>query len=63
MSDFAFESDAIALPKGAWAKTHRHRLRWRDRTVLALTQGDFRAYAYPLCTPAGFCVTSEAPAD
>ena len=63
MSDFAFESDAIALPKGAWAKTHRHRLRWRERTVLALTQGDFRAYAYPLCTPAGFCVTSEAPAD
>ena len=63
MSEFAFESDAIALPKGAWAKTHRHRLRWRDRTVLALTQGDFRAYAYPLCTPAGFCVTSEAPAD
>jgi hypothetical protein len=63
MSDFDFESDAIALPKGAWAKTHRHRLRWRGGTVLALTQGDFRSYAFPLCTPAGFCVTSEAPAD
>lgn len=63
MSDFLFESDAIALPAGAWAKTHRHRLRWRGRTVLALTRGDFRSYVYPLCTPAGFCVTSEAPAD
>ncbi|MDQ3557654.1 MAG: PmoA family protein [Pseudomonadota bacterium] len=63
MSDFVFESDGIAVPKGAWAKTHRHRLRWRGQTVLALTQGDRRAYVYPLCTPAGFCVTAEAPAD
>jgi hypothetical protein len=63
VADFVFESDAIGLPKGAWAKTHRHRLRWRGQTVLALTQGDCRAYVYPLCTPSGFCVTSEAPAD
>lgn len=63
MPDFVFESDAITLPRGAWAKTHRHRLRWQGRTVLALTQGAFRSYAYPLCTPAGFCVTSETPAD
>lgn len=63
MSDFGFESDAIALPKGAWAKTHRHRLRHCGRTVLAVTEGDFRPYVYPLHTPAGFCVTSECPAD
>jgi hypothetical protein len=63
LSDFSFQSDLITLPKGAWAKTHRHRLRWRNRTVLALTQGCFSSYVYPLCTPAGFCVTSEAPAD
>ncbi len=63
MSEFSLESESIALPKGAWTKTHRHRLRRCGRTVLALTQGDFRSYVYPLCTPAGFCVTSEAPAD
>jgi len=63
MSDFAFVSDSIALPRGAWAKTHRQRLTWKGRTVLALTQGDFRSYVYPLMTPAGHCVTSERPAD
>lgn len=63
MSDFVFESDAIDLPKGAWAKTHRMRLRHRASTILALTQGDFRSYAFPLMTPAGFCVTAEGPAD
>jgi hypothetical protein len=63
MSEFTFESDAIALPKGAWAKTFRHRLRHRGRSVLAVTQGDFRPYVYPLFSPAGFIVTSEAPAD
>lgn len=63
MSDFAFASDSIALPRGAWAKTHRMRLTWKGRTVLALTQGDFRSYVYPLMTPAGHCVTSERPAD
>jgi hypothetical protein len=63
MSEFTFESDAIALPKGAWAKTHRHRLRHGGRSVLAVTQGDFRPYVYPLFSPAGFMVSSEAPAD
>lgn len=63
MSDFAFDAEEIALPKGAWAKTHRRRLHWRGRTLLALTQGDFRNYVYPLMTPAGFAVTSERPAD
>ena len=63
MSEFSFESDAIALPKGAWAKTHRQRLRHADRSILAITQGDFRPYVYPLFSPAGYCVSSEAPAD
>jgi hypothetical protein len=43
MSDFAFFSDSIALPRGAWARMHRQRLTWKGRTVLALTQGDFRS--------------------
>lgn len=61
---FTFAEDPIALPKGAHAGTHRQALRRDDgRMVLALTQGNRRAYAYPLMTPAGFAVTSEAPAD
>ena len=63
MSDFAYDDEQIALPKGAWARTHRRRLKWRGRTLLAVTQGDFRNYLYPLNTPAGFAVTSERPAD
>lgn len=63
MTAFTFGSDAIALPKGAWANTHRRRLRLDGRTVLALTQGRQRSYAFPLCTPSGHCVTAEAPAD
>lgn len=31
--------------------------------MLALTQGRHRAYVFPLCTPAGYAVTSESPAD
>jgi hypothetical protein len=63
MPEFSFEPDNIALPRGAWAKTHRQRLRWGGRTILALTQGEFRSYTYPLVTPSGYCVTSESPAD
>lgn len=63
MAEFSFASDGLDLPKGAWAKTHRRRLRHGSRTILALTQGRFRTYVFPLCTPAGFCVTSESPAD
>jgi hypothetical protein len=55
--------DSIALPRGAWARTHRRTLRCDGRPVLALTQGRHRAYVYPLWTPGGAAVTSEAPAD
>lgn len=63
MSAFSFQSDAIDLPQGAWAKTHRQTLRWQGRDILSLTQGRRRAYVYPLYTPAGFAVTTEGPAD
>lgn len=63
MTDFALTPDRLALPRGAWAKTHRTRLRHRGATVLALTQGAFRSYAYPVVTPKGFHVTAERPAD
>ena len=63
MAAFELASDSLALPPGAWARTHRRRLRHDGRTVLALTQGAFRPYVFPLMTPAGFAVTAEAPAD
>lgn len=63
MAAFDLTSDSLALPPGAWARTHRRRLRHDGRTVLALTQGAFRPYVFPLMTPAGFAVTAEAPAD
>jgi len=63
MPEFSFESDAIDLPKGAWARTHRRTLKWRGRDVLSVTQGRMRSYLYPLYSPAGFAVTTESPAD
>jgi hypothetical protein len=55
--------DSIALPKGAWARTHRRTLRIGDKPALAFTQGRQRSYIYPLFSPAGFPVTTECPAD
>lgn len=63
MSEFSFLSDNLSLPPGAIAKTHRRWLRYDGTAILAITPGPFRNYIYPLCTPAGFQVTSEAPAD
>jgi len=63
MGAFAFESEAIHLPRGAWAKTHRRQLRWNGREIASFTQGPFRPYLYPVFTPAGFAVTTESPAD
>jgi Family of unknown function (DUF6807) len=60
---FMIEDDPIALPRGAWAATERRTLRLDDRPVFSLTQGRYRAYLYPLYTPAGFPVVSEVPAD
>ncbi len=60
---FTFDQGDIALPQGAWARTHRRYLRNDGRLVLGVTQGDFRSYVFPLLTPAGHLVTSEAPAD
>jgi len=60
---FTLTDDSIALPKGAWARTHRRTLRKDGRPVLALTQGRCRSYVYPLFTPAGYPVTTESPAD
>lgn len=57
------DAAAIQLPPGAWARTHRRYLKQDGRPLLALTSGDHRPYVYPLLTPSGIAVTSEAPAD
>jgi hypothetical protein len=63
LPDFHLVDDDIALPPGAFARTHRKTLLHDGRPVLGLTQGRQRPYVYPLFTPAGFAVTSESPAD
>ena len=63
MTNFSFETEGIALPKGAWAKTHRRMLCWQGKEILAFTQGEFRPYLFPVFSPAGFMVTTESPAD
>lgn len=60
---YTFDAGAIALPQGAWARTQRRYLFHDGRLVLGISQGDFRSYVFPLFTPAGQLVTSEAPAD
>lgn len=60
---FTFDTGDIKLPQGAWARSQRRYLRNEGRLVLGLTQGDFRSYVFPLFTPGGHQVTSEAPAD
>ena len=57
------DAAAIQLPQGAWARTQRRYLKQDGRPLLAFTGGDYRPYVYPLLTPSGIAVTSEAPAD
>lgn len=62
-SRFVFDTEPMALPEGAWAKTGRHILQYDGRDVIGITQGEYRSYLYPVYTPNGFSVTSESPAD
>jgi hypothetical protein len=63
MSTFEFAAEDIGLPPGAFAGTHRRTLRRNGRVLLSLTQGRSRPYVFPLYSPVGFLVTTEAPAD
>ncbi len=60
---FDFETEAIDLPRGAFAQGHRRLLRWGGRVVLGLTQGPFRPYLFPVLSPAGHLVVAESPPD
>ncbi|MBT5877107.1 MAG: PmoA family protein [Candidatus Latescibacteria bacterium] len=63
MSDFSVQADKVELPRGASAASLRQNVRWRGRTVLSLTQGQYRAYLHPVYTPKGIPVTTESPPD
>ncbi len=63
MSSFEVTEESIPLPLGAFAKARRVLVRWRGRWITALNQGPFRAYLYPLYTPAGVAVTTDGPID
>jgi hypothetical protein len=63
MTRFRLETDALALPGGAYAKTTRRWLSRDGKRILALTDGPFRPYLFPLFSPAGYLLTSESPAD
>ena len=53
MQYFSIDSDAISLPRGAWAKAHRLNVSWSGKPIAALSQGEYRAYLFPVYTPAG----------
>lgn len=63
MTHFTFETDDLHLPKGAYAKTARRWLTHKGKRILALTNGPFRPYVFPLFSPAGYLISSESPAD
>lgn len=63
MSDFRVEPERIDLPSGAFCKSRRDYVRWRGRIVLGLSANAFRAYLFPVCTPAGLPLTEESPID
>lgn len=63
MPSFEVTEESIPLPLGAFAKARRVLVRWRGRWITALNQGPFRAYLYPLYTPAGVAVTTDGPID
>ena len=63
MTDFRVETEQIDLPSGAFCKSRRHYVRWRGRAILGLSTNAFRAYLFPVYTPAGLPLTEEAPID
>ncbi|NKB69789.1 MAG: hypothetical protein GKR89_22180 [Candidatus Latescibacteria bacterium] len=63
MRYFSVEVEEIPLPQAATPRMRRMQVCWRERPVLDLTQGDFRAYIYPLYSPAGVPLTAESPVD
>jgi len=63
MMHFSVTPDEVALPQGAYAKDRRLNVLWQGRHITSLSQGEYRAYLYPVYTPEGVPVTTEIPPD
>jgi hypothetical protein len=63
LTRFRVGDEAVDLPAGAFAHSRRTDVTYCDRHLCSLSQGPFRAYLFPMYTPAGVAVTSESPVD
>ena len=63
MNNFNVTSDTLSPPWEDTVKSPRLKVKWKNRAITALSQSDYRAYLYPVFTPAGIPVTAEAPVD
>jgi hypothetical protein len=63
VKNFAVEPDRVNLPPGATAGARRTWVKWKGRTITALSENAYRAYLYPVFTPSGVSVTAESPID
>jgi len=62
-ANFSVESDVELPPWQTTYNSRRLKIGWRGRAVTALSQGPYRAYLYPVFTPAGVAATCEGPTD
>lgn len=63
MNNFHLDAEEINLPGAATPRFRRIQIRWKDRPITDLTQGNFRCYLYPVYAPSGVPLTAESPVD
>ena len=63
MQYFTVDVEAIQLPQAATPRLRRVQVRWKERPLTDLTQGNFRAYLFPVYSPMGVPLTAESPVD
>ena len=63
MKNFQIKVEELPLPKSATPQIRRVQIKWKDRAITDLTQGNYRCYLFPVYSPAGVSLTSESPVD
>ena len=63
MDNFEVGVEEIDLPKSATPRFRCIKIRWKGRPITYLTQGNERAYLFPVYSPAGVPLTTESPVD
>ena len=63
MDNFEVGVEEIDLPKSATPRFRCIKIRWRGKPITYLTQGNERAYLFPVYSPAGVPLTTESPVD